>query len=110
MSNNLNNLDKKSQDLNKVSLLEKTNKLYDIFSKKLDNIIEKSESSSTMEVKEYLDSIFPNVIDTFEFGIIHLINTGETDNCYAIMNPYNPNKTLIIKREYAEQILREEKL
>lgn len=95
---------------NKMQLLEKINKIYDMFSKKLDSIAENCEFDSSLKIKEYFDSLSPNVIDAFEFGIIHLINTSQTDNCYAIMNPYNPNKTLIIKREYAEQILREEKL
>jgi len=92
--------------VNKISLLEKTSKLYEIFSKKIDDITENSGFNSAIKLKEYLDSLLPDVVDAFEFGMIHLINTGQADNCYAIINPYNPNKVLLIKRDYAENIIK----
>lgn len=87
-------------------LPEKEDKLGDIFKQRMDGIAWHvwGRSSAYEEIKLYLKSLEPDVLSVHDENAwiaMRLLGAG----CYSFKNSYEPGKTILVSKEFAERAL-----
>lgn len=85
-------------------LPEKEDKLKDIFKKRMDGIAWNDWGIAYEEVRLYLKSMEPEVLNVHDENVwiaMKLLGSG----CHAFKNTYEPGKTIVVGKEFAERAL-----